>query len=335
MNPPMRIATTLLILLLCTVGSDTPIFGRTWTDLHGRTISATFVRVHEGKVVLLSGSKPLQIPFLSLSMEDQQYLRNMLEAEGNGHLLPPEPVADVNAFSEDKPSPERNWGDLQGHRIRGRLVRVEGNWVYLLVGDQIAPYPLDGFRPRDRNYIQAWLNQKANTPGSLIGAQADRQAAEEAKQREAEIAQRKRDEQKRLEADRKRREQERLAAEQERLRREEKERQLAFRSERKAWKLFQTDPNSPPPASIVSNCSRSCSKCGRPIPDYAKSGERCPGCGMVWDAQYDRFGRPVPSASTVGWVMAGIVCIGILVCVLIIWGISLVLKGIGSLARRV
>ena len=55
---------------------------RTWTDTHGRTITAEFVRVYQGNVVLLRGNRVLKVPLGNLNRQDQQYVRQQFEAKG-------------------------------------------------------------------------------------------------------------------------------------------------------------------------------------------------------------------------------------------------------------
>ncbi|NUQ63965.1 MAG: hypothetical protein HUU20_15920, partial [Pirellulales bacterium] len=61
---------------------------RIWTDTTGQQTEAEFVRVHEGKVILRRGKKVMvTVPFENLSTADREYVRNELEAKGEGHLL--------------------------------------------------------------------------------------------------------------------------------------------------------------------------------------------------------------------------------------------------------
>jgi hypothetical protein len=62
---------------------------RVWRDELGNQITARFVRVHEGNVILSRGARVQSLPFTSLSREDRQYLHDLLAARGEDHLLPP------------------------------------------------------------------------------------------------------------------------------------------------------------------------------------------------------------------------------------------------------
>jgi hypothetical protein len=61
---------------------------RTWTDIRGRSIEAQFVGVLDANVVLLKDGRRVSYPFAFFSPQDQQYVRDQLEARGEGHLVP-------------------------------------------------------------------------------------------------------------------------------------------------------------------------------------------------------------------------------------------------------
>ena len=56
---------------------------RTWTDNKGRQIIGEFVRLHDGYVVLVRGSRVVTVPLMTLSEEDQDYIRQRLAKEGD------------------------------------------------------------------------------------------------------------------------------------------------------------------------------------------------------------------------------------------------------------
>ncbi|MBN2024289.1 MAG: hypothetical protein JW809_16010 [Pirellulales bacterium] len=138
---------------------------RTWTDCHGKTLSAKFVRVHEGKVVLLYGGQPLTLPFAKFSEEDQQYIRNLLAARGKAHLLPPENGGDSGDDADAQTdgagggvaagasSPERTWTDVQGRTIQARFVRVEGENAVLLKRGREISVPLARLSVEDQMFV--------------------------------------------------------------------------------------------------------------------------------------------------------------------------------------
>jgi hypothetical protein len=61
---------------------------RTWTDIRGNQITARFAGLSGANVILVEKGKRRSFPFVGFSQADQQYIRNELEAKGQGHLLP-------------------------------------------------------------------------------------------------------------------------------------------------------------------------------------------------------------------------------------------------------
>jgi len=72
---------------------------RTWRDLRGKPQTGKFVRMHQGFVVISSGSRAIRVPYYTLSQPDREYLRELLTARGELAQLPPEmpiePPADI------------------------------------------------------------------------------------------------------------------------------------------------------------------------------------------------------------------------------------------------
>ncbi|TWT29711.1 SHD1 domain-containing protein [Blastopirellula retiformator] len=62
---------------------------RKWTDEDGNQIQAKFVRMHDGNVILLQGNKGHNVDFYTLSDIDQEFLREQMEALGQGDDVPP------------------------------------------------------------------------------------------------------------------------------------------------------------------------------------------------------------------------------------------------------
>ena len=325
--------------------------GRTWTDSQGNKTNAKFVRIHEGMVVLLRGNTPLRLPFESFSEEDQQYLREMMEAEGKGNLLPP-----PNAEGEDAATPTRTWTDRQGNRLVGRLIKVEGANAYLQVGAHAKPYPLNGFSPVDQEFIRNWMvrNPGAGMPApNMPGTGSSRMTPDQV---HAELVRRQQ------EAGKSGREQDESSpvpvhqhassmthgrgrddgpGEQRRQReydpaiiaqREAAERQNALLAERKAWKQYQTDPNAAIPRLAFSNCDRACCKCRHALPDYAQLGEKCPWCGSVWEAEFDCAGKMVNrKTATTGFGRFVQTCMGICIWIAVIWAVVVALRMVRSI----
>ena len=71
---------------------------RVWTDNKGVKLKASFVRMHEGNVVLRS-SKIKTVPFYVLSAGDQAFLRSTLESVGMADEIP-DPTPELLAAAE-------------------------------------------------------------------------------------------------------------------------------------------------------------------------------------------------------------------------------------------
>lgn len=78
---------------------------RVWMDVRSNKFAAKFVRMHEGNVVLLRGSRSMTIGFYELSAGDQTYVRELLTARGEERQIPPPP-----AIAEDQNSPPSSSG---------------------------------------------------------------------------------------------------------------------------------------------------------------------------------------------------------------------------------
>jgi hypothetical protein len=75
---------------------------RTWRDLRGKPQVGKFVRMHQGSVVISSGSRALRVPYYTLSQPDREYLRELLAARGESTQLPPEmPAGQATDFASD------------------------------------------------------------------------------------------------------------------------------------------------------------------------------------------------------------------------------------------
>jgi hypothetical protein len=85
---------------------------RTWRDLRGKPQVGKFVRIHQGFVVISSGSRAIRMPFNNLSRPDREYIRELLAARGESGQLPPDrrddpaPAGPEHAPAEAAPSTE-------------------------------------------------------------------------------------------------------------------------------------------------------------------------------------------------------------------------------------
>ncbi len=84
---------------------------RSWHDVHGNKSNGKFVRMRDKTTVTIAlpSGRPIDMPFNSLSREDQQYVRGLLSAKGESHLCPPpsedNPEFVPNAFAANVPNP--------------------------------------------------------------------------------------------------------------------------------------------------------------------------------------------------------------------------------------
>jgi hypothetical protein len=70
-----------------------PIVERVWSDVHGNQVTAKFVRVVGGNVVLGRGSRSVFVAFGDLSFADQEYVKEVLTSRGQEGLIPRLPAA--------------------------------------------------------------------------------------------------------------------------------------------------------------------------------------------------------------------------------------------------
>ncbi|MDZ7619015.1 MAG: hypothetical protein U1E05_18565, partial [Patescibacteria group bacterium] len=172
----MRTVLTFLMVWFALFGLAAAAPLRTWTDVRGNTTSASFVRIHNGMVILMRGNSPLRLPFERFSQEDQQHIRELLEAEGKGNLLPTHRPSGGGG-AEPNATPPRLWTDVRGNRVTGRLIRVEAPNVQLEVNGQTKSYPISGFSLADQDVIRTWTAQNGEQP--LPGGGQNRMTADE------------------------------------------------------------------------------------------------------------------------------------------------------------
>lgn len=240
---------------------------RTWTDNQGRTMTAQFVRVFEGQVILSRGNKPLRVPFYSLSEDDQEYVKEQLTAKGQAHLIPPPPP------KVEQAGPEGNRGSPDGPPGMSR--------------------PPMGMPPG----ASAPSMPPRSNPFSDINRDLQRMQEDTRRRQEEESRRRQEEESRRRQEESQRR--------QEESRREQQEMQASMSPPSLSPPSMPTMPSRPFPDRPMAGPSGpgpmmtafECGKCGREVPN-AKPGDKCPRCGVQWDyvetadGQYkDRFGN--------------------------------------------
>jgi hypothetical protein len=154
-------------LTLCVLAFALPAFARPWSDTEGHTVEGEFVRVVKGKVVINISGHMIQVPFGHLIEDDQEYVREQLEAHGLANQLParkkPAPSKDETdakpaesdpAANDPKPGPQRKWTDIAGRSIEASFVGMENGNVVLRYKGKRTPYPFDKFSLADRQYVR-------------------------------------------------------------------------------------------------------------------------------------------------------------------------------------
>jgi hypothetical protein len=139
-----------LFLAVVVALSVTSAFARVWTDKFGKTTQGKFVRYFEGDVVLLRGTRVITIPYLDLSEDDREFVRQELEKKDEAGMLPPEP--DDEEIILPKPSEERTWTSNDGKKIQARLVAVSERKVTLLVRGKEFTIPMKRLSKPDQQY---------------------------------------------------------------------------------------------------------------------------------------------------------------------------------------
>ncbi|MCA9266066.1 MAG: hypothetical protein KDA60_19535, partial [Planctomycetales bacterium] len=112
---------------------------RQWTDSQGRTIRASFVRIHEADVILNRGGKTVRVGVNSLSDVDQQYAR-----------------------AKDLASDARMW-QAGGKEIRARYVGSGGGKVQLNSLGREVEIPFAEMVDADRDFVRMQMEADGQT----------------------------------------------------------------------------------------------------------------------------------------------------------------------------
>ena len=142
-----RILVLASFLALATLFNSTTASARTWTSRDGRTISAKFVRMHMGDVVLVRSGRVLEVPFEKFCEQDQDYIRDKLTKSGKDHLIP-SPKKTVGGK-------KRAWTNVNGREITASFVRISGNLVILNKNGKDVKVALDQLCTPDQEYAKA------------------------------------------------------------------------------------------------------------------------------------------------------------------------------------
>ena len=148
-------ALRLFLIIVLMLGAASA-YGRVWTETSGKQTQGNFVRYFNGDVVIMRGKQVIKIPFDSLSTEDQDFVRKLLEAKGKGDLLPP-PRAKDDGSTDGRLATlgeERTWTRDDGKEIQAQLVGVSGEKVILLYQGKEITYPLSRLSEADRQYVK-------------------------------------------------------------------------------------------------------------------------------------------------------------------------------------
>lgn len=130
---------------------------RKWTDVAGNQISAEYVRVHEGEVILSQGSRVIRCPYDHFCELDKAYIRQQMEADRSksqrhtgvsqigGPVVPEETDDDAREL--------RTWRDLQGNKILAQYTGFNGGRIELLKEGKRVSYRYELFSPQDQMYV--------------------------------------------------------------------------------------------------------------------------------------------------------------------------------------
>ena len=142
----------LVLLLFCASSAD----ARKWTDVAGNQISADYVRVHEGEVVLRQGSRLIRCPYDKFSDLDKAFIREQMEADRTktkrraGISQISGPVAEE---TEGDARELRTWHDAQGRKILAQYAGFSLGRIELLKEGRRVSYPFTSFSLEDQIYV--------------------------------------------------------------------------------------------------------------------------------------------------------------------------------------
>lgn len=241
---------------------------RGWAYRSGRTTTGKFVRIHNGNVVILRGTRTVTIPYYDLSDADQAYVKDLLTSMGEEHLIPPPLPEGQNSGEGLAASPFGGGQGIGGGAVGGGAgSRNLGGTGYSGVGDHDVGRS-GGGPTSDRMRSGDFDTGASQREGmeSAIDRMRDRsdQLSDEHAERRDELRQRMEEQQSQFDAAR-----DQIEAERERLRSErEQEREQSRQDEYVA----------------------ECLQCKRQLTRAETELTSCPYCGVTWDYEIDEFG---------------------------------------------
>lgn len=294
----------LSLVLVCSAWCAAEV--RTWTDQQGRTMRGEFVRVHEGRVVLKSGSQTQMVPLSQLSQQDRDYIESQLNRK-------------ARKDGDDDGQPVRIWTDARGNQIPASFLRMNDKQVVLSESGKPRLIAFMELSEQDRKHVKDLLRTQGDELQAAAlerheeevakAAAAAREAAARAaappapttpppspfaqqmqehqeRMRQQEEQRRQQDEQRRqeaaqrqaqYEAERQQRMQEQQQRMQEQQERWKQQQQQAAEQSRQTYERLTQMSSGP---SMVTEYI--CSNCRKSIPASIGAGGHCPHCGVYF-----------------------------------------------------
>jgi len=137
---------------------------RNWTDTSGNRITADYVRVHEGLVILRQGSRLIKCPYEQFSEEDKAYIRQQMEGENSGlrkRSSEEQDLGETTSAEETGSDYElRTWTDVQGRRLLATYSDFVAGDIELVKDGSRVTYPYNLFSAADQAYVDAQLRSQ-------------------------------------------------------------------------------------------------------------------------------------------------------------------------------
>lgn len=151
---------------------------RKWTDLSGKSMGASYVKMEDGQVFLINTktSAQQQFPYLNFSPEDQAYVQERLKKEVPGQFFPE--GADSTLTPEEKEKEFRVWIDRSNRKIKGKFVRLAygksvavintGKKEELFITEFFSDQDLSLIKPKPRKQTDQLALNNGNNMGAGI-----------------------------------------------------------------------------------------------------------------------------------------------------------------------